>query len=85
MADAENNLPRRGYGYRQPRVRSARMPVTAREVPATVWDDVRAVVSSLPPGDSEYIRNLPEADLISLHRTLGLNLRNAFRAGSLRA
>ena len=49
-----------------------------------VQEDIRAVVSSLQPGDSQYIRNLPEAELIRLHRTLGRTLRNAFRSGRYR-
>lgn len=60
------------------------MADTENNVPATVREDIGAIVSSLQPGDSEYIRNLPEADLICLHRTLGLNLRNAFRSGRYR-
>ena len=87
---AENNLPRRGYGYVseqrriESRARSARMADIENNAPATVWEDIGAIVSSLQPGDSEYIRSLPEADLICLHRTLGLNLRNAFRSGRYR-
>jgi hypothetical protein len=43
--------------------------------------DIRAIVDSLRPEDREYIRGLPEADLIRLHRTLGRALRNSFRSG----
>jgi len=51
-----------------------------------VREDIRAVASSLRPTDREYIRNLSESELIGLHRfTLGLYLRNAFRAGRYRS
>jgi hypothetical protein len=49
-----------------------------------IREDIRAIVSSLKPGDREYIRNLPEAELIRLHRTFGRGLRNAFRSGRYR-
>ena len=92
MTDAESNAPKREYrgigsrgygGFVRP-ARSARVAGAEKDAPAPVREDIGAVVSALPPGDREYIRNLPEADLIALHRTLGLNLRNAFRAGRYR-
>jgi hypothetical protein len=45
-----------------------------------VQDDIQAIVSSLRPEDRDYVRNLPEDDLIRLHRTFGRSLRNAFRS-----
>jgi hypothetical protein len=46
-----------------------------------VEDDILAIVGPLRPEDREHIRRLPEEDLIRLHRTFGLTLRNAFRSG----
>ena len=46
-----------------------------------IQDDIKAIVSGLGPDDRAYILNLAAEDLIRLHRTLGLNLRNAFRSG----
>jgi hypothetical protein len=46
-----------------------------------VEDDILAIVRSLRPEDRDYIRRLPEEDLIRLHRTFGRTLRNAFRSG----
>ncbi len=45
-------------------------------------DEIRAIVASLRAEDCDYIRNLSEEELIRLHRTLGRNLRNAFRSNT---
>jgi hypothetical protein len=49
---------------------------------ALVQEDIQTIVSTLRQEDCDYIRNLPEEQLILLHRTLGSTLRNAFRAGT---
>lgn len=46
-----------------------------------VEEDIRAIIDSLRPEAREYIRGLPEVNLIRLHRTFGRALRNAFRSG----
>jgi hypothetical protein len=43
--------------------------------------EIRAIVSSLRAEDAKYIRELTEAQLFTLHRSLGLTLRNEFRSG----
>lgn len=47
-----------------------------------IQQDIEAIVSSLRAEDRDYIRTLPEEQLILLHHDLGRTLRNAFRANT---
>jgi hypothetical protein len=47
-----------------------------------IQNEIQTIVASLRPEDRDYIRALSEDRLILLHPTLGLNLRNAFRANT---
>ncbi len=48
----------------------------------SVKQELQAIIASLGPDDLTFIRALGEDELIRLHRTLGLKLRNGFRSGA---
>jgi hypothetical protein len=47
-----------------------------------IQDEIQIIVSSLRVEDRDYIRKLPEEQLILLHHGLGRTLRNAFRSNT---
>ena len=50
----------------------------SNNIPKTVDDAVQRLISDLPFKDKNTIANMDEADLINLHFSLGLSIRNRF-------
>lgn len=54
------------------------MPKKEKDYPKTIAEAVERLLSTLSEEEKEDIKNTPKNDLISLHFSLGMYIRNAF-------